>query len=97
MTRKDSRVRSICEIAFDTLIAATIATTLNYLILPHYIDTIQSGEFFGMVSISVWYVTASMIRKYFIRRWFVNMKRSTTPAQVFYSTLVSLKHKIPVF
>jgi len=97
MNRKDSRVRSICEIAFDTLIAATIATTLNYLILPHYIDTIQSGEFFGMVSISIWYVAASMVRKYFIRRWFVNMKRNTTPAQLFYSTLVSLKRKIPAF
>ena len=97
MSRKDSRVRSICEIAFDTLIAATIATTLNYLILPHYIDTIQSGEFFGMVSISIWYVVASLVRKYFIRRWFVNMKRNTTPAQAVYSTLVNLKDRIAVF
>ena len=97
MSRKDSRIRSVCEIAFDTLIAATIATTLNYLILPHYIDTIQSGEFFGMVSISIWYVVASLVRKYFIRRWFVNMKRNTTPAQAVYSTLVNLKDRIVAF
>ena len=97
MKRKDSRFRSFCEIAFDTVIAATIATTLNYLILPHYIEVIESGEFLGMLSISFWYVAASMIRKYFIRRWFVNMKRNTTPAQAVYSTLVNLKDRIVAF
>ena len=97
MKRKDSRLRSFCEITFDTVIAAAIATTLNYLILPHYIDTIQSGEFLGMLSISLWYVAASMVRKYFIRRWFVNMKRNTTPAQAVYSTLVNLKDRIVAF
>ena len=95
MTRKDSRVRSICEIAFDTVIAASVATTLNYLILPHYIETIESGEFFGMLSISVWYVSASMIRKYFIRRWFVNMK--STPSRKVVDSLCHLKRKFPVF
>ena len=95
MTRKDSRVRSICEIAFDTVIAASVATTLNYLILPHYIETIESGEFLGMLSISVWYVSASMIRKYFIRRWFVNMK--STPSRKVVDSLCHLKRKFPVF
>ena len=94
MKRKDSRFRSFCEIAFDTVIAASIATTLNYLILPHYIETIESGEFLGMLSISFWYVSASMIRKYFIRRWFVNMK--TTPYQKVSDSLYHLKQKFPV-
>ena len=95
MRGKDSRVRSICEIAFDTVIAASVATTLNYLILPHYIETIESGEFLGMLSISFWYVSASMIRKYFIRRWFVNMK--TTPSRKVIDSLYLLKRKFPVF
>ena len=95
MKRKDSRFRSFCEIAFDTVIAASVATTLNYLILPHYIKTIESGEFLGMLSISFWYVSASMIRKYFIRRWFVNMK--STPSRKVVDSLCHLKRKFPVF
>ena len=95
MKRKDSRFRSFCEIAFDTVIAASVATTLNYLILPHYIKTIESGEFLGMLSISFWYVSASMIRKYFIRRWFVNMK--STPSRKVIDSLCHLKQKFPVF
>jgi len=95
MKRKDSRFRSFCEITFDTVIAATVATTLNYLILPHYIEVIESGEFLGMLSISFWYVSASMIRKYFIRRWFVNMK--TTPSRKLVDSLCLLKRKFPVF
>lgn len=96
MKRRDSRFRSFCEIAFDTVIAATVATTLNYLILPHYIETIESGEFLGMLSISFWYVAASMIRKYFIRRWFVNMKRNTTPTQAIVDSLYRLRPKFLV-
>ena len=48
-----------------------IATALNYTILPFYVDTIQSGDPIGMLSISVWYVAVSFIRKYCLRRWFV--------------------------
>ena len=97
MKRKDSKFRSFCEVAFDTLIAATIATTLNYLILPHYIPVIESGEPIGMITLSFWYVAASMIRKYCIRRWFVNMKRNTTPSRMVVDSLYHLKQKFPVF
>ena len=91
MKRKDSRFRSFCEIAFDTVIAASIATTLNYLILPHYIPVIESGEIVGMITLSFWYVAASMIRKYLIRRWFVNM--NTTPSRKLVDSLYRLKPK----
>ena len=69
--KKDSRKRSALEVAFDVLVGMVIATVLNYTILPHYIDTIQSGDPLGMLSISVWYVAVSFIRKYCLRRWFV--------------------------
>ena len=69
--KKDSRKRSALEVAFDVLVGMIIATALNYLVLPHYIDVIQTGDPLGMLSISVWYVAVSFIRKYCLRRWFV--------------------------
>ena len=69
--KKDSRKKSALEVAFDVALGMTIATVMNYTILPHYVDTIQSGEFWGMLSISGWYVAVSFIRKYCLRRWFV--------------------------
>ena len=70
--KKDSRKKSAIEVGLDTAMACGIATILNYTILPHYIETIEKGEPLGMLSISFWYVAASFIRKYTVRRWFVN-------------------------
>ena len=69
--KKDSRRKSALEVTFDVALGMTIATIMNYTILPHYIDVIQSGEFWGMLSISGWYVAVSFIRKYCLRRWFI--------------------------
>ena len=69
--KKDSRRRSVIEVAFDLVIGCSVATALNYLILPHYIETILTGDPLGMLTISFWYVAVSFIRKYCIRRWFV--------------------------
>ena len=71
--KKDSRTKTAIEVLIDTVIACGIATCLNYLILPHYISTIESGDPLGMLTISFWYVGASVIRKYLTRRWFVNI------------------------
>ena len=69
--KKDSRRRTIAEVTFDVALGMGIATALNYMVLPHYIDVIQSGDILGMLSISVWYVAVSFIRKYCLRRWFI--------------------------
>ena len=69
--KKDSRKRTVVEVTFDVTLGMGIATALNYTILPHYIETIQSGDPVGMLSISAWYVAVSFIRKYCLRRWFV--------------------------
>jgi len=69
--KKDSRKKTILEVTFDVGLGMGIATALNYMVLPHYIDVIQSGDPIGMLSISVWYVAVSFIRKYCLRRWFV--------------------------
>ena len=69
--KKDSRKKSAIEVTFDVGLGMGIATALNYMVLPHYIDVIQSGDPIGMLSISVWYVAVSFIRKYCLRRWFV--------------------------
>ena len=68
--KHDSKKNSAIEVVFDVALGCGIATALNYTILPHYIETIQTGEFWGMLSISFWYVAASFIRKYCVRRWF---------------------------
>ena len=69
--KKDSRKKSALEVTFDVALGMGIATALNYIVLPHYIDVIQSGDPIGMLTISVWYVAVSFIRKYCLRRWFV--------------------------
>jgi len=70
--KKDSRKKSAIEVSIDVVLGCGVATALNYIILPHYIDTIESGAPLGMLTISFWYVAASFIRKYTVRRWFVN-------------------------
>ena len=74
--KKDTKLRSALEVTLDVAIGCIIATLMNYTILPLYIDVIQSGELFGMLQITAWYVIASYVRKYTIRRWFVNLKQS---------------------
>ena len=69
--KKDSRKKTVAEVTLDVALGMGIATALNYIVLPHYIDVIQSGDPIGMLSISVWYVAVSFIRKYCLRRWFV--------------------------
>ena len=75
--KKDSKLRSALEVTLDVAIGCIIATIMNYTILPLYIDVIQSGEIFGMLQITAWYVIASYVRKYTIRRWFVNLKHAS--------------------
>ena len=69
--KKDSRKKSALEVTFDVALGMGIATALNYVVLPHYVDVIQSGDPIGMLQISAWYVAVSFIRKYCLRRWFV--------------------------
>ena len=71
---KDTKLRSVCEVGFDVALGCAVATALNYIILPHYIETIETGEPIGMLTISFWYVAVSFVRKYCIRRWFVKTK-----------------------
>ena len=72
--KKDSRRKSIIEVTTDVILGCAIATGLNYTILPHYIETIETGDPHGMLSISFWYDAVSFIRKYCIRRWFAKTK-----------------------
>ena len=72
--KKDSRRKSIIEVTTDVILGCAIATGLNYTILPHYIETIETGDPLAMLSISFWYVAVSFIRKYCIRRWFAKTK-----------------------
>ena len=46
--KKDSKKRTIIEVSSDVILGCAVATTMNYMILPHYIETIETGEPIGM-------------------------------------------------
>ena len=49
--KKDSKKRTIIEVSSDVILGCAVATTMNYMILPHYIETIETGEPIGMLTI----------------------------------------------
>ena len=74
--KKDTRFHSMVETIIDCSLGFMIGILVNYLILPFYTTQIQNGEFWGMASISFWYLAVSLIRRYMVRRWFENHKKA---------------------
>jgi len=75
-SKKDTRFRSIVETVIDCVLGFIIGIAVNYFVLPFYVTPIQNGEFWGMASISLWYLAVSLIRRYVVRRWFENHKKA---------------------
>ena len=67
---KDSKAKSLTESAFDILTGNLMYITINYFVLPLFIDTIQKQENFGLMQISALFTCVALVRKYTIRRWF---------------------------
>ena len=49
--------------------------TINFFILPLFIDVISNQEIFGLLQIGVIFTMIGLVRKYAIRRWFENMRK----------------------
>ena len=54
----------------DVSLGLIISTTLNFTVLPMYVDGIASSDWSTMIQISMWYTVFAIIRRYGTRRLF---------------------------
>ena len=67
---KDSKKKSLFETLMDVSLGLIISTTLNFTVLPMYVDGIASSDWSTMIQISMWYTVFAIIRRYGTRRLF---------------------------
>ena len=70
--KKDSRKRSMAETMFDIIVGFLLYLPVNFFVLPYFTNGIDEYNLATMLSISVIYSSIAIVRKYLIRRWFVN-------------------------
>jgi hypothetical protein len=75
---KDSRKRSLAESAFDITVGFILYLPVNFFVLPYFTQGIDEYSIGTMLSISVIYTSIALVRKYTIRRWFVNKNLTKT-------------------
>jgi|TARA_R110002124_G_scaffold218072_1_gene383910 hypothetical protein len=72
---KDSKKRSMFETLIDVSLGLIISTTLNFTVLPMYVEGIVSADLSVMIQISIWYTVFAIIRRYSTRRLFERFRR----------------------
>ena len=72
---KDSKKRSMFETLIDVSLGLIISTTLNFTVLPMYVEGIVSADLSVMIQISIWYTVFAIIRRYGTRRLFERFRR----------------------
>ena len=70
--KNDSRKRSLIESLFDIITGFLIYLPINYFVLPYITEGIDNQNIETMLTISFIYTSIALVRKYSIRRWFVN-------------------------
>jgi len=88
--KKDSRRKSMIETVTDIVIGFLIYLPINIFLLPYFTSGIEEYSLATGLSISAIYTSIALVRKYMIRRWFVNTRFN--PSQVF-DSLSRLKPK----
>tara|TARA_R110002096_G_scaffold315147_1_gene509323 strand:+ start:55 stop:279 length:225 start_codon:yes stop_codon:yes gene_type:complete len=73
---KDSKKRSMFETLIDVSLGLIISTTLNFTVLPMYVEGIVSADLSVMIQISMWYTVFAIIRRYGTRRLFERFRNS---------------------
>jgi len=71
---KDSKKRSMFETITDIVIGFIIFIPVNFLVLPLFVEDIESQNIVGMVILSAIYTPIALARKYTLRRWFESMR-----------------------
>ncbi len=69
---KDTKTRSMIETIMDIVIGFVIYLPVNYFILPLFVDGISEYSIITMLTVSMIYTSIAVIRKFTLRRWFVN-------------------------
>ena len=90
LMKKDSRRKSMIETVTDIVIGFLIYLPINIFLLPYFTSGIEEYSLATGLSISAIYTSIALVRKYLIRRWFVNTRFN--PSQVF-DSLYRLKPK----
>ena len=76
--KKDSRKRSIAESVVDITIGFLIYLPVNIFILPYFTSGIEEYSIATALSISAIYTSIALVRKYMVRRAFVNVNMTKT-------------------
>ena len=76
--KKDSRKRSIIESGVDISIGFIIYLPINIFVLPYFTNGIEEYSMVTALSISAIYTSIALVRKYMIRRVFVNRNMTKT-------------------
>ena len=63
------------ETLIDVSLGLIISTTLNFTVLPMYVEGIVSADLSVMIQISIWYTVFAIIRRYSTRRLFERFRR----------------------
>ena len=69
---KDTKTRSMIETIMVIVIGFVIYLTGNYFILHVFVDGISEYSIITMLTVSMIYTSIAVIRKFTLRRWFVN-------------------------
>ena len=70
--KKDSRRKSFIEALFDITVGFMLYLPVNFFVLPLFVSGIEEYKLGTMLSISAVYTSIALVRKYLIRRAFVN-------------------------
>jgi len=76
--KKDSRKRSILESVVDITVGFIIYLPVNIFILPYFTSGIEEYSIATALSISAIYTSIALVRKYMVRRAFVNKNLTKT-------------------
>ena len=76
--KKDSRKRSIIESGVDITAGFLIYLPINFFVLPYFTSGIEEYSIATALSISAIYTSIALVRKYMIRRAFVNRNITET-------------------
>ena len=76
--KKDSRRKSLIETVTDIIIGFIVYLPVNIFVLPYFTSGIEEYSLATGLSISAIYTSIALVRKYLIRRWFVNMNVTKT-------------------
>ena len=76
--KKDSRKSSIIETVADIALGFIIYLPINIFILPYFTSGIEEYSIATALSISAIYTSIALVRKYMIRRAFVNINMTKT-------------------